>query len=57
MTRDAIFSEYRTLSIGKGDSSQSKQQLSDLKLAVSDAITLANAAWSAHQAEKIHSMQ
>ena len=54
--RDALISDYQTLGIGKGNSSEAKQRLKVAQLAVEDTIALAKAAWSAHQAEKIHSM-
>ena len=55
--RDALLSDYRTLGIGKGDSSEAKLQLKVAQVAVDDSIALEKAAWSAHQAEKIYSMR
>ena len=54
--RDALLSDHQTLGIGKRDSSEAKQQLKVAQLAVDGDIALAKAAWSAYQAEKIHSM-
>ena len=55
--RDAMLSDYRTLGIGKVYSLEAKQRLKFAQLAVDDAIVLAKSAWSAYQAEKIHSMR
>ena len=55
--RDALLSYYQTLGIGKVYSSEAKLQLKVAQGAVDDAIALAKLAWSAHQAEKMHSMR
>ena len=53
---DALLSDYRTLVIGNRDSPDAKLRPSVSQLVLYDAITLAKAAWSSHQAEKIHFM-
>ena len=55
--RDALLSDYRTLGIGKGDSSETKTRLKIAQIAVENTIALAKAVWSAHQADKIHLMR
>ena len=55
--RDTLISDSLTLRIGKGDSSDAKLRLKVAELSVDDAIALEKAAWSAYQAEKIHSMR
>ena len=50
--RYELLSDYRTLGIGKGDSSEAKLRLRVLQLAVHNAISLAKSAWSDHQSEK-----
>ena len=55
--RYALLSDYRTLSIGKGDSSDTKTRLQIAQIAVDDNIALTKAAWSANQAEKIHAIR
>ena len=54
---DALLYYSRTLGIGKGDLSKAKIRLKVAQLSVDYAIALAKAAWSAYQAEKIHSMR
>ena len=55
--RDALLSDCQTLGIVKGYSSEAKLKLRVSQLAVDDAIEIVKEAWSAHQAEKIHSMR
>ena len=47
---DALRSDYLTLGIGKGDSSETNMRLKIAQIAVEDSIALAKADWSAHQA-------
>ena len=49
---DALLSDYQTLGIGKGCSSEANLRLKVAQLAVDDAIALAKSVWSDHQAEK-----
>ena len=55
--RGVIISDYWTLGICKGDSSEGKLWLSALQMSVYDTITLTKAARYAQQAETIHSMR
>ena len=48
--RETVISDYRTLGIGKGDSSETKIRLKIAQVAVDDSIALSKAAWSAHRA-------
>ena len=50
--RDALLSDYQTLGIVKGCSSDAKLRLNFAQIAVDDAIALAKSVWSSHQAEK-----
>ena len=50
--RDMLLSDYLTLGIGKGYSSETQIQIKFAQLVVYDAISLAKSGWSAHQEEK-----
>ena len=55
-TRDEILTQYRTLGIGNGYTSFTKQQVYNKQKEVSDVISLIESDWSAYQAESIRSM-